>query len=148
MIKIIVKDIKDNIPFLDNLIMLIRIRDVSIKSTICKAKAHDADHGDKSPVHVGHSRCKWIDEFTCLSSLYEKIDRELDDHYEVNIKSVEHWNMGVQSLCNNCILNITVNNINNNISIFPMNNFTIRMHEDIQISTVIPTLTVIDPECI
>ncbi|XP_044007072.1 fat-like cadherin-related tumor suppressor homolog isoform X2 [Aphidius gifuensis] len=160
MLPITILDVNDNAPKFYKTLVSIRIPENILNGTIIyQANATDADLGENS--HIIYSLVTEtidfkIDSITGVLSVNGKLDREKQNIYELKIRASDnggkennnaHNNNNEQvTLYSDALIRITIEDINDNPPKFTLQNYSVKIREDVPIWSVVAVVEATDPD--
>lgn len=147
-----VLDVNDNPPRFEKNLASFRVTENALNGTaIFRANATDPDLGDNSRISYSlqtDTHDFMVDPRTGVLFVCNNLDRERQDLYELRIRATDSGAKlpdGV-SLHSDALVRITIDDINDNAPAFGLQNYNVRVREDIPVGTVVATITASDPD--
>ncbi|XP_044594516.1 fat-like cadherin-related tumor suppressor homolog isoform X4 [Cotesia glomerata] len=157
---IIILDVNDNPPKFEKPLASFKISENALNGTIVfRANATDKDLGENSKINyslITETNDFRVDSITGVLSVYGKLDRERQEIYELKIRASDNGggggggnnidNLQTSSLYSDALVRITVDDINDNPPKFPLSSYSVKVREDIPVSTVVAIIEATDPD--
>ncbi|CAG5076306.1 Similar to kug: Fat-like cadherin-related tumor suppressor homolog (Drosophila melanogaster) [Cotesia congregata] len=157
---IIILDVNDNPPKFEKPLSSFKISENALNGTIVfRANATDKDLGENSKISyslITETNDFRVDSITGVLSVYGKLDRERQEIYELKIRASDNGggnnnnnnmdNLQTSSLYSDALVRITVDDINDNPPKFPLSSYSVKVREDIPVSTVVAIIEATDPD--
>lgn len=142
-------DENDNAPQFEKSLASFRVTENALNGTIIfRLNATDADLGENGRVTyilITDTKDFHVDPLTGVLSVSAPLDRERQEVYELRIRATDNGGNHEQSaLFSDAIVRVTVDDINDNAPTFSLNDYTVRIREDIPKGTVVAVVTATD----
>jgi protocadherin Fat 1/2/3 len=146
---ITILDENDNAPKFEKSLASFRVTESALNGTIIfRLNATDRDLGDNAKITysmITDTRDFQIDPVTGVLTVSAPLDREKQEVYELKIRATDGGGKGdVPALYSDALVRITVDDINDNAPIFNLNDYNVRIREDIPKGTVVAVITAVD----
>lgn len=139
---ITVLDENDNAPKFEKSLASFRVTENALNATIIfRLNATDADLGDNAKVMytlITDTKDFSIDAVTGVLSVSAPLNREKQEKYELRIRASDGGGRNeIPALYSDAIVRITIDDINDNVPEFSLNDYTVRIREDVPKGTVV-----------
>lgn len=146
---ITVLDENDNAPKFEKTLASFRVTETALNNTIIvRLNATDRDLGENGRVSyslITDTKDFRVDPETGILTVSGQLDREKQEIYELKIRATDHGAVGDKpSLYSDALVRITVDDINDNAPEFALNDYSVRVREDIPKGTVVLVVTATD----
>lgn len=146
---ITILDENDNAPKFEKSLASFRITENALNGTIIvRLNATDLDLGDNAKVKyklITDTKDFRVDPETGVLSVCDALDRETQEIYELRIRASDGGeNSEIRSLYTDAIVRVTVEDINDNAPKFSLNDYTVRVREDIPRGTIVAIISAND----
>lgn len=144
-----VLDENDNAPKFEKALASFRVTENALNGTILfTLNATDADLGVNSKVTydlITDTKDFRVDEVTGVLTVSAPLDRERQEMYELRIRATDGGAKNeVPALFSDAIVRIRIDDINDNPPTFSLNDYTVRIREDVPRGTVVAVVTASD----
>lgn len=142
-------DENDNAPTFEKSLASFRVTENAINGTVLfRLNATDPDLGENGRVTyilITDTKDFHVDPITGVLSVSAPLDRERQELYELRIRATDNGGSHEQSaLFSDAIVRINVDDINDNSPTFSLNDYTVRIREDIPKGSVVAVITASD----
>lgn len=149
---ITVLDVNDNAPKFEKSVSSFRVTENANNGTaIFRVNATDADLGDNAKVTyslVTDTQDFSVDATQGILYVSSTLDRERQELYELKIRATDGGgkDTGRPPLYSDAIVRIQIDDVNDNAPNFALASYTVRVREDIPISSVVAVVSASDPD--
>ncbi|XP_072389697.1 fat-like cadherin-related tumor suppressor homolog [Diabrotica undecimpunctata] len=152
MLPITVLDVNDNPPRFEKTLASFRVTENALNGTaIFRANATDADEGDNAKITyslVTDTKDFSIDPTNGVLTVSNALDRERQDLYELKIRATDGGGKGPENppLYSEALVRISIDDINDNPPKFSLQNYLVKIREDVPKGTVVAVISASDPD--
>lgn len=144
-----VLDENDNAPKFEKSLASFRVTENALNGTIIfKLNATDTDLGDNAKVTytlITDTKDFRVDAVTGVLTVSAPLDREKQETYELRVRATDGGGRNdIPALYSDAIVRITIDDINDNPPVFSLNDYTVRIREDVPRGTVVAVVTASD----